>query len=236
MALKMKDYSQIRSAVKPGDIIAFGGKGNFSELIKWATRATVSHVGIIMQAQIKDVPGIGEDGYLNQIIESASLNGKSGVTISRLSERVKTYNGEIWVLRLAADARKKLEPNQRTFYDWCLNQENKPYDVPQALKSALDLMDKALGTASQTLNKEDFSSFFCSELAAGALEKATVLPPINASEVTPIDLCSFKIFEADYFQIAGIERKEIRTYNSIDPQTWAISTGALHAVAKKQSA
>jgi hypothetical protein len=35
MALKMKDYSQIRTEVKPGDIIAFGGKGNFSQLIKW---------------------------------------------------------------------------------------------------------------------------------------------------------------------------------------------------------
>ena len=42
MQLKMKDYWQIRKEVKPGDIIAFGGKGNFSELIKWATRATVS--------------------------------------------------------------------------------------------------------------------------------------------------------------------------------------------------
>jgi hypothetical protein len=228
--LKRKDYWQIRKEVKPGDIIAFGGKGNFSELIKWATRATVSHVGVIMQTQVTDAPGIGEDGYLNQIIESASLNGFSGVNISRLSDRVKTYNGEMWVLRLAAAARKKLRPNQEKFFNWCLNQDHKPYDIPQALKSALDLMDKAIGSASPTLNKEDFSSFFCSELAAGALEVATVLPHINASEVTPIDLCSFNIFEEEYYQIAG-NPKEIKTYNSIDPQTWAISTGALHAAA-----
>lgn len=230
MALRMKDYWQIRSEVKPGDIIAFGGKGNFSELIKWATRAAVSHVGIIMQTQVIAAPGIGEDGYLNQIIESASLNGFSGVNISRLSDRVKTYNGEMWVLRLAPAARQKLRPNQEKFFKWCLNQDHKPYDTPQAIKSALDLMDKAMGSASPTLNREDFSSFFCSELAAGALETASVLPPINASEVTPIDLCSFNIFEQDYFQIAGT-MKEIKSYNSIDPQTWAISTNALHAVA-----
>lgn len=230
MALKMKDYSQIRSEVKPGDIIAFGGKGNFSQLIKWATRAAVSHVGIIMQTQIKDVPGIGGDGYLNQIIESATLNGFSGVNISRLSDRVKTYDGEIWVLRLAPKAWKKLKPNQEKFFNWCLNQDHKPYDVPQAIKSALDLMDKAIDSAAPILNREDFSSFFCSELAAGALEVASVLPPINASEVTPIDLCSFNIFEEDYFQIAGT-MKEIKSYNSIDPQTWAIMTHALHAAA-----
>lgn len=146
MALKMKDYWQIRSAVKPGDIIAFGGKGNFSELIKWATRATVSHVGIIMQTQVKNAPGIGEDGYLNQIIESASLNGFSGVNISRLSDRVKTYDGEMWMLRLAPAAREKLQPNQEKFFNWCLNQDHKPYDVPQAIKSALDLIDKAIGS------------------------------------------------------------------------------------------
>lgn len=231
MSLKTKDYWQIRSQVKPGDIIAFGGKGNFSELIKWATRATVSHVGIIMQTQVKDVPGIGEDGYLNQIIESASLNGKSGVIISRLSDRVKTYPGEMWVLRLAPDARLRVKTNQEKFYNWCLNQENKPYDVPQAVKSALDLMDKTLGPGSPTLNREDFSSFFCSELVAGALEIAAVLPPINASEVTPIDLCSFKIFEEDYFQIAGDNLKEIKSYNSIDPQTWAIMAGVGHIAA-----
>lgn len=230
MALRVKDYWQIRSEVKPGDIIAFGGKGNFSELIKWATRAAVSHVGIIMQTQVIAAPGIGQDGYLNQIIESASLNGFSGVSISRLSDRVKTYNGEMWVLRLSPAARQKLRPNQEKFFNWCLNQDHKLYDAPQAIKSALDLMDKPLGSASPTLNKEDFSSFFCSELAAGALEVASVLPSINASEVTPIDLCSFNIFEQDYFQITGT-MKEIKSYNSIDPQTWAVSTNALHAVA-----
>jgi len=95
MQLKRKDYWQIRKEVKPGDIIAFGGKGNFSELIKWATRATVSHVGIIMQTQLRDMPGIGEDGYLNQIIESASLNDFSDINISHLSDRIKTYNEEM---------------------------------------------------------------------------------------------------------------------------------------------
>jgi hypothetical protein len=84
-------------------------------------------------------------GAVNQIIESASLNGFRGVNISRLRDRVKTYNGEMWVLRLAAAAREKLRPNQEKFFSWCLNQDHKPYDVPQAIKSALDLMDKAVG-------------------------------------------------------------------------------------------
>ncbi len=230
MALLKGKYEDIRSKIRAGDIIAFGGKGNFSEIIKWATRATVSHVGIILQSTIVDAPALGTDHYFNQIIESTSLNGKSGVMISRLSDRVATYDGEIWWLPLGAHPRTKVDANLETFYGWCLNQDHKPYDMPQAIKSALDVLDKALGPLSPTLNQEDFTRFFCSELAAAALEKAGAIPEINASEVTPVDLCSFRIFETDYVQIGGAT-KEIRTYNSVDPQQWAQATGALQAAA-----
>ena len=228
MSLVTQTYQQIRSQVRPGDIIAFGGKGNFSELIKWATRSTVSHVGIVLQSEIKGAPGISEGGYMNQIIESTTLNGKSGVIISRLSDRANTYDGELWWLSLAPQARARVDAKMEEFYQWCLNQENKPYDVPQSILSALDALDKLAGSASPTLNKEDFSAFFCSELAAGALEVTGALPPIIASEVTPIDLCSFSIFAKDYIQIRG-KRKSIKSYNTIDPKGWAQSTGALHA-------
>ena len=80
--------------MKPGDVIAFGGKGQFSEFIKWATRSAVSHVGVIMQSKMV-LDGSAEPGYFNQIIESTSLKGFSGVTISRLSDRVRRYDGEL---------------------------------------------------------------------------------------------------------------------------------------------
>ena len=86
MPLLQRKYAEIRDKVRAGDIIAFGGKGNFSEIIKWATRASVSHVCIVLQSELRGAEDLGTDGYFNQIIESTSLNGFSGVTISRLSD------------------------------------------------------------------------------------------------------------------------------------------------------
>ena len=42
-------YDEVRNKMRPGDVIAFGGKGHFSEIIKWATRAPVSSVGTMVR-------------------------------------------------------------------------------------------------------------------------------------------------------------------------------------------
>lgn len=90
MALERMEYSDARSMMKPGDVIAFGGKGHFSELIKFTTRADVSHVGVILQTRVVD----DKTGrFFNQIIESTSTNDFNGVVISRLSDRMDTYEG-----------------------------------------------------------------------------------------------------------------------------------------------
>lgn len=228
MALINVQYQQVRDRIRPGDIIAFSGKSEFSRLIKVFTRSAVSHVGIVLQSELKDVPGLG---YINHIIQSTILghdeNGgvRNGVVISRLSDLVNTYNGEMWWLPLAAQQRAIVDANLQMFYNWCLNQEGKQYDMSQVIGSALTVVDKAFGNAGIHANQEDFSKFFCSELAAAALEKAGAIPEINCSEVTPIDLCNFSIFEKDYAQIRG-DAREIRGFNTVDPLSWAKSVGA----------
>ncbi len=218
MARKVAKYADLRNRMQPGDIIAFSGKGNFSEIIKWATRAPVSHVGIILQSKLL-IGSTPQDGFFNQIIESTSLNGFSGVSISRLSDRVDTYDGEMWWLPLSEKSRSKLRTKE--FYDFLLHQERKPYDMPQAVKSALDALDNVSLLGKATHNIEDFSSFFCSELAAAALEVGQVVSNINSSEVTPIDLCMFEIFQDDYYQIEGKgEEKDIKGYNTLSPDGW----------------
>ena len=42
MIVEQIEYDQARPLMKPGDVIAFGGKGHFSELIKFATFSDVS--------------------------------------------------------------------------------------------------------------------------------------------------------------------------------------------------
>ena len=127
-------YQDARSKMKAGDVIAFSGKGNFSEIIKWATRAPVSHVGVILQSKLS-IDGDPQSGIFNQIIESKSLNGFSGVCISRLSDRLDTYDGEIWWLPLSQNIQRSMD--KKKFYDFLIHQERKEYDMPQAIKSAL---------------------------------------------------------------------------------------------------
>lgn len=182
MQLVRKNYSSVRSQMRPGDVIAFSGKGEFSEIIKWATRSQVSHVGVILQSKLL-IDGDPQLGFFNQVIESATINGFSGVTISRLSDRIDTYDGDIWWLPLSEKSRNKL--NFKKFYDFLLHQNRKEYDIPQAMKSALDALDRVPLLGKATYNVEDLSRFFCSELVAAGLEAGGVVGSINASEVTP---------------------------------------------------
>jgi hypothetical protein len=197
-------YRDIRKDMLPGDVIAFGGKGRFSNIIKVFTRSAVSHVGVILQTQLL-IDGEGQPGYLNQVIESTSLNGFSGVSINRLSDRLDHYNGEVWWLPLSESVRAKL--NVKKFFNFLLHQEGKKYDSYQAIQSALDMIPDTA---------EDFGQFFCSELVVAGLEAGGVFKDINASEVTPADLVMWKVYATNYHQIKG-GRKFIHGFNSINP-------------------
>lgn len=223
MTVEQISYEEARTLMKPGDVIAFGGKGHFSEIIKFATRADVSHVGVILQTKIAD----DKSGrFFNQIIESTSLNGFNGVNISRFSDRLNSYEGELWWLPLKEEIREK-SFDQTRFYDFLFNQakERKEYDMPQAIKSSLDALDKLqlpFGLYSPGYNSEDFSKFFCSELVSAGLEKAGAVGKINASEVTPIDLCRWNIYEDTYFQLKGHPKKKISRFNTLSPSNWNV--------------
>nr|WP_319394899.1 hypothetical protein [uncultured Desulfobacter sp.] len=143
----------------------------------------------------------------------------AGVQRNRMSLRVKYYNGTMWWLPLSQQSREKLD--LKSFTDFLLHSEGKKYDMPQAIKSALDAMDGVSILNLMTYNQEDFASFFCSELAAAALEAGGVIGSINASEVTPIDLCSFNLYASDYYCIKGT-RKAITDYSIRSPEKFGM--------------
>ena len=206
--MKTAKYSSIRDNMQPGDVIAFSGKGYFSEIVKFATKSPISHVGIVLKSKLM-LGNSPQAGYFNQIIESTSLEGFSGVSITRISDRVNTYDGSIWWLPFSEESRRGLDLQK--FYNFLLHQNGKQYDMPQAIKSALTLFE----------NKEDFSKFFCSELAAAGLEFGGAIKNINASEVTPADLCSFGLYSKDYYQIKG-DYMQINGFNSVWADDWGI--------------
>lgn len=219
MTVEQISYSDARPKMKAGDVIAFGGKGHFSEIIKFATFSDVSHVGVILQTKVTDD---STDRFFNQIIESTSLNGFNGVNISRFSDRLDTYEGELWWLPLRSEIREN-KFDSANFYNFLFNQarERKGYDMPQAIKSALDALDQLpFDKHGPAYNKEDFSKFFCSELVAAGLEKAGSVGEVNASEVTPIDLCRWSIYENKYYQLKGDSSKKISRFNTANPSDW----------------
>lgn len=221
MSAKQIPYQEARKLMQPGDVIAFGGKGHFSEIIKLATFSSVSHVGVILQTKISEDT---TDRFFNQIIESTSLHGFNGVNISRFSDRLNIYDGELWWLPLKKEIRES-SFDKKEFFDFLLNQAKQriPYDMPQAIKSALDVLDTLpFGASGPTYNKEDFSKFFCSELVAAGLEVAGAIGNTNVSEITPIDLCRWAIYEEDYYQLKGDSSKRISRFNTATPADWSV--------------
>ncbi len=204
VSMLKKSYSpKLRDRMQPGDIIAFGGKTQFSQIIKWFTGSPVSHVAIVLKTKR---PEAKSEGYYNQIIESTVKDDKSGIIISRLSRAIKDYQGEIWWLPLSATVRDALDLDK--YFDWLEQQEGKKYDMGQLIPCALDF----LGPLTKT--QEDYERLFCSELVVGALKAGGAIPKkVNASEVTPKDLMSWKIYAPTYVQLKG-PRTEITELNS----------------------
>lgn len=220
MQLSRSTYHQIQQFITPGDIIAFGGSSIFSRIVKYATRSTVTHVAMVLDVQHRHH---GHRATVHNIIEAARVNGRAEVMVNRLCNRVEAYPGEVWWLPLNRAAKNKLTVNQSSWYRFLHQQLAKPYDIRQALRSALDTPKSLERWPSLTRNTEDFRKFFCSELIAEALQRATIIPPVNASEVTPIDICRPAIFRSSKaVQLKG-NSLAITGFDSLCPLTWATS-------------
>jgi hypothetical protein len=210
-------FADVREEIKPGDVIAFGGKGGLARVIKWATLGPVNHVAIVLTA---GQPGDSEadTGPSLQLVEStSSRDGYPGVHIRQLEERVEAYEGEVWWLPLGERTRQKLDLDRLDSF--LLQQVGKGYDSLQALKSAPDLMEDVPLLGRMTRSEEDSSRFFSSELVAAGLEAGGAIESLNSSEVTPMDLCLFSIYQRRYYQLKGA-RKLLSGFNTLDPEGW----------------
>ncbi|MGC9504887.1 hypothetical protein [Baaleninema sp.] len=183
-------YEQHRPQMKTGDVIAFSGNTGFSDLIKWGTGSTYSHVGIVLKLGLS-----GGFGDSVMVVESTTEVSRSevspteiikGVQLNWLSKRTLLYDGAVWWVPL----KHPLPPEGKTQAEaWLRETHNQrvPYDFAQVMGSGIDLFDR-LGLS----NQEDFSRLFCSELVSKALKIAGVLDDnLNPSEQTPADVVNF---------------------------------------------
>ncbi len=190
--MQYKEYQAIKSTLRTGDLVAFGGHTFISESIKKITKSNVSHVGIVLKVTTDQA-----ELPIVTIVESTSLgSGFAGVRISRLSTRVINYPGDLWILPIEGPINI---PGIETFL---ISSFGIPYDYKQAIGSAFDfplLPDQ----------KEDLNKLFCSELCNEAYKRnllnSTEVPE-NSSEQTPIDVCRLPVY-ADVYQIAGKQKE-----------------------------
>lgn len=182
---------------QPGDVIAFRADDVLGDLICIATRGNVSHVGVILEG--------GEDPKDVVFIDSTSIDGQEGVRIYSLAERLAGYNGCIWHLPLADRLRRRMRVD--VFQRFLKKQEGKDYDTAGAGFCGLDDLLANTGR----ISPECFDEFFCSELVAAGLEKAGVLPAVNCSSITPVELCAYNIYQPTYRTLLGED--EIKDFN-----------------------
>lgn len=208
MTRKKMTYDAARDYMMPGDVVAFGGRGSFAELIKFGTRSDVSHIAVVLKTEIL---GNSSGRYFNMLVEST---GSNGVATVRFSDVIRDYQGEIWWLPLNEELRDE-HFLESAFFDFLFEQvrQRKEYDLPQAFRSALDSLDRLHGPG---YNRQDYARFFCSELVAAGFKASGLVDNLNASEVTPIELCTWNIYAPAYVHLKGSMRKRIRDFNSQD--------------------
>lgn len=132
-------------------------KGPIPTAIEWFTQGTVGHVDIVMP-----------DGGLLGAQQMAGLGGKpAGVQI-----RPQGYGGMLNPVRYSLPATPFQEDD---FYGFARAQVGKPYDVEAIVAFVVGR------------NWRDPSAWFCSELAAAALEHAGIIHTLAApmNKVTP---------------------------------------------------
>ena len=204
-------YPEIRALIQPGDIFAFSGNGFISSGIKLFTHSPISHVGIVLETKLSiyDDP---QPGRIIQLIESTTLNGRKGVQINRLSERLENYDGEVWWTPLSDDIRERCDWVR--FYDYLLKQVGKAYDYNEVGGMTVRRLSKIPFIGRLFTNPRNSDKFYCSELACSALQRAGAIDQdVNYSEIAPQDLMQMKLYRGAY-QVKG-KSLEIPRFNTL---------------------
>lgn len=203
--LVRRQYAEVRLLMKPGDVIAFGGKGLNSALIEKAEASSVSHAGIVVQA------ATATTGPL--LIDATSADD---VAEKDLDSYHSSYDGDVWWLPI----RRPLSSNNLIeFQSFLRAQLGKAFDKKEAIGSVIG-SNSSTAENSEGDSPEDFSKWFCSKIVAAALEVGKVLPNLNAAKVSPAELCQFAIYTGEYAQLKEAKTKEILGYNTVSPEGW----------------
>jgi hypothetical protein len=194
-------YPEIRHLVRPGDLIAFGGRGLVSDVIRWTTRSPVSHVGIVVGCPPLLLPDLPEEIHYG-VMEARN----EGVVMARLSERVLEYDGRVWWLPLSEAVRAKLD--LKAFHAEAQEMLGKRYDFVQAVGSVMPgwLWHALEGARKFVFRVDDDRRMFCSEVAAAVLRAGGYATHEVPARITPAEIVAAELWgEATQLKGAPLE-------------------------------
>jgi len=185
-------YEEHKDEMRVGDVIACGGHGLLSQLIKTTSRSPVSHACMVSS----EAQGGSGPLVLEATRSDGDLAGKQGVGEDPLEHFLQEYDGDVWWLRLKVGQERRPPEFEREAFDRFVDQViGTPFDdIDGALSVVRDVFDNMLQITDRSLFP-DTDRFFCSELVVYALQVAGVVDPnIDSSIMSPKDLCGFSIY------------------------------------------
>jgi hypothetical protein len=175
-------YKSFKHQLQIGDIVLFSGEAGEVQLF---TNSKWSHVGIVYKEATNHADAI--------LLESTVAHGVHLVT---LEERVEQYDGDISFRHLNVKRTSSMRRALINLYQELRGRAYESRDI-QGLKelsnASIDSLDKTSGV---TLNKENLSKVFCSELVAEAYQRMGLLSSNNplypSNEFVPKDFSEEK--------------------------------------------
>jgi hypothetical protein len=178
-------YDRVRSKLDTGDIVLFQGRGFVSHMIRLGTSSRWSHVGMVVKQDEWGTLMLWESQGIQTLTDVLTGTARNGVKLVVLSDRVKTFDGEVSVRRLTGFERDAaMKRKLRAFRN---EVRGRPFEksVLTQIKAALD---DGIGLGH---NEEDLSSLFCSELIAETYQRLGLLgDELPSAEYVPADFSS----------------------------------------------
>lgn len=163
------------------DILLFSGKGLISYITKLLTFSKWSHVGMII---IEDKPLIWECQKLNNISDHHTKNYKKGLQKVDLHDRIREYEGEVWLRRLLID-------RDEIFYEKLKIIKKQKFKSKEFCTNFFRLLNAILP---ESINIGKSRGFFCSELVALIFIQMKIIgSEIEPSKYNPSDFDTGKL-------------------------------------------
>jgi len=154
--LPVKQYADIRSEIKSGDILLCSGRYFFSELIQKATGSCWSHVAYLMRLN-----------GIDRVMVLESIEGK-GVRTIPLSDYVANfegtgigYQGRMALARHADFAQKANPENLKQMLHFAFDRFDRPYDEEEIARITARIVGDSIGIEKSEIKRDQ--EYICSE-------------------------------------------------------------------------